>query len=225
MVAKLNSVLMKSVGAAALSLAAASPAFASVTITIQQASDNLISTSFSGSLDLTGMTAYTAETEYFFMESSYATLHFGFVGPASTPYPYLYTYHMSGPTTWDLANVVGLAVSYAIADTFTGDHLMIEGNSGRLSISPDYVSGAALAGSEDFYGTLASLGLSAGSYVYTAGNNTITVNIGNTGNSGNNGNGDTNAVPEPATWALFIGGIGLVGGAMRRKRALAMAAA
>lgn len=43
----------------------------------------------------------------------------------------------------------------------------------------------------------------------------------------NNGNCDANfrftattpaAVPEPATWAMFIGGFGLVGGAMRRRR-------
>ena len=27
------------------------------------------------------------------------------------------------------------------------------------------------------------------------------------------------AVPEPASWALMIGGVGLVGGAMRRRRA------
>lgn len=26
------------------------------------------------------------------------------------------------------------------------------------------------------------------------------------------------AVPEPATWAMFIGGFGLIGGSMRRKR-------
>jgi hypothetical protein len=45
------------------------------------------------------------------------------------------------------------------------------------------------------------------------GSNTITVNIGNTGNSG------ANAAPEPASWAMFIGGFGLVGGVVRRKKA------
>jgi hypothetical protein len=30
--------------------------------------------------------------------------------------------------------------------------------------------------------------------------------------------GTTSAVPEPATWAMMIGGIGMVGGAMRRRR-------
>ncbi len=28
----------------------------------------------------------------------------------------------------------------------------------------------------------------------------------------------TGAVPEPATWAMMIGGFGMVGGAMRRTR-------
>lgn len=30
--------------------------------------------------------------------------------------------------------------------------------------------------------------------------------------------GATAAVPEPSSWAMFIGGFGLVGGAMRRRR-------
>jgi hypothetical protein len=29
---------------------------------------------------------------------------------------------------------------------------------------------------------------------------------------------DVGAVPEPATWAMMIGGFGMVGGAMRRRR-------
>ena len=35
----------------------------------------------------------------------------------------------------------------------------------------------------------------------------------------------TGGVPEPATWALMLGGFGLVGGAMRRRRGVAGAAA
>ncbi len=46
------------------------------------------------------------------------------------------------------------------------------------------------------------------------------------GNGGNGGNGGSGAgsVPEPTSWALMLGGFGLVGGAMRasrRERALA----
>lgn len=39
-----------------------------------------------------------------------------------------------------------------------------------------------------------------------------------------NFNGTINAIPEPATWAMMIGGFGLVGTAMRRRRAVPLAA-
>jgi hypothetical protein len=35
--------------------------------------------------------------------------------------------------------------------------------------------------------------------------------------------GDAGAVPEPATWAMFIGGFGLVGAAMRRRQSVRVA--
>lgn len=35
----------------------------------------------------------------------------------------------------------------------------------------------------------------------------------------------TGAVPEPATWAMMIGGFGMIGGAMRRRKGLALATA
>jgi len=35
---------------------------------------------------------------------------------------------------------------------------------------------------------------------------------------------DIGAVPEPATWALMIGGFGMAGGMLRRRRAAAAAA-
>ena len=54
---------------------------------------------------------------------------------------------------------------------------------------------------------------------------TVRYDINFSGPEGSNFNGTANltAVPEPATWAMFIGGFGLVGGAMRRRRKLAIA--
>jgi hypothetical protein len=46
------------------------------------------------------------------------------------------------------------------------------------------------------------------------------------GNSGIGvGTPSVDAVPEPATWAMMIGGFGLVGGALRRRRSLASVSA
>lgn len=77
-------------------------------------------------------------------------------------------------------------------------------------VDRDYVSGTPLVGFVVFAGeSLASVGLTPGTYVYTATNNeTIVVNIRGA---------EAGAVPEPSTWALMIAGFCLIGAAMRRR--------
>jgi hypothetical protein len=69
--------------------------------------------------------------------------------------------------------------------------------------------------------TLASLSpnLFSGQQIYFA-SDLVSTKAGFIGNTGNVGATlqPTSAVPEPATWAMFIGGFGLVGGAMRRRQ-------
>lgn len=52
----------------------------------------------------------------------------------------------------------------------------------------------------------------------SAGEQTIVVKGTSGGNGSYSGTLAFTAVPEPATWAMMVGGFGLVGGAMRRRR-------
>ena len=67
--------------------------------------------------------------------------------------------------------------------------------------------------------------------VFQAGTNTITFDVINFGQASGNPSGlrveflssAVGSAPEPATWALMIGGFGLAGAALRRRRAAAVA--
>ena len=59
---------------------------------------------------------------------------------------------------------------------------------------------------------------------YDATATSLTLTFNETGTSGFSASGTLSvppsigAVPEPASWAMFIGGFGLIGGAMRRRK-------
>ena len=82
------------------------------------------------------------------------------------------------------------------------------GNSGTLVGS--FINGGNVAGFET--SSLGEVRLAAGDY-------TIVVNGNVTkGPARYDGNAVFAAVPEPATWAMMLGGFGLLGGAVRRSR-------
>lgn len=79
-----------------------------------------------------------------------------------------------------------------------------------LGVPSGYVSNAAISGSMDFTGSIASLGLNTGTYSFVWGiggaGRTVTLNV----SSG------SAAVPEPASMAIF--GLGALGMAYRARR-------
>ncbi|MDO6413143.1 PEPxxWA-CTERM sorting domain-containing protein [Sphingomonas sp. BIUV-7] len=97
------------------------------------------------------------------------------------------------------------------ADIGTGDGFSVVLGSELVYVPLGYVSGSAISSDATFNNqTLARLGLNLGDYTLTAGNgDTVSLHVGQAAPA---------AVPEPASWAMFIGGFGLIGGAMRRRQ-------
>jgi hypothetical protein len=108
-------------------------------------------------------------------------------------------------------NVGGFSTSFANAGTGTGFGITGVYTLPHLLLARTYVSGDPITSSATYlYRTIDDLGLTRGDYVYSSSSDTITLHIG----------ASAPAVPEPATWGMTILGMGLVGGMMRRKRAI-----
>ena len=86
---------------------------------------------------------------------------------------------------------------------------------GGFVITPDIAASGEITGSGSF-SPLTVSGLTTLQILLT---NTVPIGLGSVG-AGTPGSFTFNAaaVPEPASWAMFIGGFGLVGSAMRRRR-------
>ncbi len=183
--------------AAALSMAAIAlpgAAHAAIVIDIEQVGSDVIGT-VSGSLDLTGLTNNGTILNSIGVRGTP-----GFFGGGANGRLQAYT-GITGPVNWGTGGVT--FPSSASGDLFAFNPDFI--GSPRIFVPIGYASNSAISSTASFAGaTLASLGLDAGVYSYTAPNDTITVNIGQLG-----------AVPEPATWAFMIFGFGAIGGALR----------
>lgn len=179
--------------------ATASPASAAYVFQVSQVGANVVMTG-SGSLNLGGLTqSGTTSTTAGIQGTSglavvgtniaNAVLYGGFTGPASF-----------GPGGF-----------FTTASSPTGPTVGINVGANVIFVSPSYVSGSQFGVSTATFNnaTFASLGLTAGTYVYSFGRvntaDTLTVQIGS-------------GVPEPATWAMLIAGFGMIGGAMRRRK-------
>jgi len=191
-----NSLLVAA--AAAISFASASDADAAIAINISQVGANVVVTG-SGSFDTTGLTRSTSGGSFASgLNATFAVIRFGTgstIGQVST-------YGISGPSFF------GSSSFYNSSTTAVGNEFGIFGTDRQVILPLDYVSGTPLAGTLTFVNaTFASLGLTAGIYNYANIRDQVTVTISSA----------TPAVPEPASWVMMILGMGVVGGALRRR--------
>ena len=177
-------------------LATAGAAEAAVVINIVEVGANVVATA-SGTLDRTGLVQGTAQTIARGVRGTAPFVGLGvrdgvdaFLTPLSG---------LSGPASF------GSGTTITIADVVTGSGFVFAGD--RILVSTFFLQGQTVNATARFNNrTLAGLDLTPGTYVFTAPNDTITVNIGA-------------PVPEPASWAMLIAGFACVGGVLRRRQA------
>jgi hypothetical protein len=171
-----------------------------------------------GSLNVTGFTRAVGSATL--VPGIKGDLAYLFTGkPGAFSYPW-------GPSTL-LDSFTGLTGPSDIGATLatgasfgTGDGFGFNTNGGKVFVPTGYVSGSAINSTATWqYLTLAgagagSLDLTIGTYVYSLGSDTITLHIGTSA--------PVAPVPEPASWALMICGLGAVGAALRGRRKTAI---
>ncbi|SIO13488.1 PEP-CTERM protein-sorting domain-containing protein [Parasphingorhabdus marina DSM 22363] len=191
-------ILSSAIAFSAAAFALSSAANAAIIINIQESGSDVVGTA-TGTLDLTGLTDLGTIPIRLAVRGTP-----GYFGGGSNGAVQAYT-GITGPANWGPGSLTDATSSsgdmFAFNPRFSG--------SPRVFVPIGYTSNSAISSSSTFAGeTLASLGLTEGTYLYNAPNDTITVIIGNV----------RGAVPEPATWAFMILGFGAIGGAMRRQK-------
>jgi hypothetical protein len=172
---------------------------AAVTINIIETGSDVVATA-SGTLDLTGLTS-----QGLLFTSSMISSSFGYIGTGGSFLGEAYS-GFTGPAAF------GPNLNYTAAYLLTGPSPFAVNGFGNGSGSPFVIvpygsMGGNIKSSARFGNqTFASLGLTQGIYTYNSSADIVTINIG------------VSAAPEPATWAMMIGGFGLAGGALRNRR-------
>ncbi|MDO6416477.1 PEPxxWA-CTERM sorting domain-containing protein [Sphingomonas sp. BIUV-7] len=171
---------------------------AALVINVAQVGTSVIFTG-SGSFNTAGLTQYSPSQPF---QSS----------PGVNP-SYSLNVGVSAPIsifTGLTGKALGTFANFTSASAATGDAFGLNYGLNGINVPVNYISGTQLAGTATFLNqTIAGLHLTAGSYVFSSSsaNDTLTINVG-----------PLAAVPEPATWAMMVGGFGLLGAAMRRRK-------
>lgn len=192
--------LAATVAAAGLS---AAPAFAAYTINIQQVGNNVVATG-TGSVLTVGGRAFGSGSADSRLAASYPYLYLG-----TGRYDLYALASPGGPTNFGIGND-------RVANSFTGNRagFFFQNNTLSVLVPTGYISGSDAGTSTSTFNnsSLASLGLSIGTYTYNFGQganaDSFIVRIGE----------QAGAVPETATWGMMIAGLGMMGGAMRTRR-------
>jgi hypothetical protein len=147
-------------------------------------------------------------------------------GPAATGE---YSLDING---WD-AGTISQALSTVIGKTYTVSFAYSRNAAGAPDpATADVSAGGAVyhvsaANDPNLFGTGGHMLWKTGSFTFTGtGHDTIQLQATTPGNGGVffDNVSVSGGVPEPATWALMIGGFGLAGGALRRRRGAVAAA-
>lgn len=191
-----RSIAFLAAAAAALIPAAAS---ATIEVNINNVGSDVVATA-SGSFDLTGFT----DVGSFGLDTGVRGDP-GYIGTGSPSFTDVEGYSgLTGPSLFGTGG-------YFIADTVSGDPFAFNADylgAQYIFFAPGYAGGAILSSDTWLNQSIASLGLTPGTYLYTSASDNLIINIGQ----------PTGAVPEPATWAMMLLGFGAIGWAFTRKR-------
>jgi hypothetical protein len=167
---------------------------AAITINIDQIGTSVVAVG-SGSFNTAGLTTYsTGNQGGSFINAASGVVSVGAAAPINI------LTGLSGP-------ILGFLQGPKFASSSSGDTFGFSQYLGAIYLPTNYQANAALSGTSTYLNaTFSSLGLRAGQYIFRSSADSVTLNIG-----------ATPAVPEPATWAMMILGMGAVGFAMRRR--------
>jgi hypothetical protein len=188
-----------------LSIAATAPAQVALggLIEVQESGSNVIATA-SGAFDTTGVTNYGtfSNSGPSNLAGSLGVARIGTFSNLADAYQLTNTFGTFGTLTSqfaDLTTGTGFGVS-----TVSSSPTLAFGTP-LFMLPTGYISGTGLFATATWNNsTIASLGLTPGTYTTLFNNQTVTLRI-------------LPGVPEPATWAMMLIGFGAIGAAMRRR--------